>query len=68
MSLNPRTHHIGMSRRVPSVARAEIATDQNSQLCTPQPKIIEEPAYAPTAAACFLAAASHAEGQFWLNR
>jgi len=47
MSLDRRTHHIGKSGRVPSVAPAEIAADQNSQFCTPQPKIIEDPAYAP---------------------
>ena len=47
MSLDVRTHHIGMSGRLPGVARAEIAADQNSQFCTPQRKIIEDPAYAP---------------------
>jgi len=29
------------------VTRAEIAADQNSQVCTPQPKIIEDPEHAP---------------------
>jgi hypothetical protein len=30
MSLDLRTHHIGMNGRVPSAARAEITADQNS--------------------------------------